>query len=567
MDQSWEKTTQKQGFFERVTQYCKNPYNVSHAILGVVFTALSLWTLLYYITGPALAYFHSDCTDSLLWAQMMIESGSVLSEDFAYAAILPFGSPLWMVPILKICGYTYTAQVISMSVFAVIFVLSAISLFRALGWRFSLCGAASFCLSLLLSGSVKLREIMWEHVIYYSLGILFLMLTANLSIRLYRRVSAYGEGDHSKKNKAILAIFALLLFLLCAGIATDGFQMIAITAVPVIAALIALAVFDSKNALFSNVSKGKYLLICCMAVGMVTGLLALNVITKNGEISAGYENAYSQWSDLSVWMDNALKFPYQYLSLFGIEIEKNQPLFSLDSIFVMLRLAVALLLLISPILLLCRYKKIRSDAEKILLWSHLVVTAVIMLGFICGKLSGANWRLVPMLGSSILVTLIYVKELLWSEEVEKRIGTVFAALLICVSFLTAQTMLQMPHNAGNTFQNIATTLSNKGYTYGYATFWQSNNTTLLSNGRVKVVTVNINNGTVERRAYQTASYWFEDQEGQEDYFLLLTANEYQEVKRSKYWQDLNLNCDLIDEFTCDGYHILVFNGNVFTTFD
>ena len=160
------------------------------------FLFLAIYVLIYYIAGPSLAVLHSDCTDSLLWSQAMVESGEILTEDFHYAALLPFGSPLWTVPILAICGYTVNAYVLSMSVFAVLFVLAAFSLFCAMKWARPVGAFASFCLSMLLSGSAKLREVMWEHVIYYSLSILLVMVLLNLCLRLL------GAAEQRKKRGA-----------------------------------------------------------------------------------------------------------------------------------------------------------------------------------------------------------------------------------------------------------------------------------------------------------------------------------------------------------------------------
>ena len=44
--------------------------------------AAAIGILVHYISGPALAFFHADYSDSLLWAQITVETGEVLSEDF-----------------------------------------------------------------------------------------------------------------------------------------------------------------------------------------------------------------------------------------------------------------------------------------------------------------------------------------------------------------------------------------------------------------------------------------------------------------------------------------------------
>ena len=128
------RDTLKESVMQAKTLWDKNHCAISE-FLAVGLLAAAIGILIYFISGPALAFFHADCADTLLWAQITVESGEILSEDFYYAGILPFGASLWMVPILKIFGYTMTAQIISMCIFAVVFVLSAYSLFRALKLR------------------------------------------------------------------------------------------------------------------------------------------------------------------------------------------------------------------------------------------------------------------------------------------------------------------------------------------------------------------------------------------------------------------------------------------------
>ena len=80
--------TEKRDVPNRMLAWLKRPKNLFELFATALLLFGSVFVLLYYITGPALGYFHSDCTDSLLWSRVMLETGEVLSEDFAYAAIL-----------------------------------------------------------------------------------------------------------------------------------------------------------------------------------------------------------------------------------------------------------------------------------------------------------------------------------------------------------------------------------------------------------------------------------------------------------------------------------------------
>ncbi|MBO5845709.1 MAG: hypothetical protein J6Q77_03595 [Clostridia bacterium] len=532
-------------------------------IASILFLGLGAFTLLYYISGPALGYLHSDCVDSLLWAQVSVESGELLSEDFVYAAILPFGSPIWMMPIIKLFGFTVRAQVLSMCVFALIFLLSALFFFRSLRWRYSASSAAVFCLVMILSGSVKIREIMWEHVIYYSLGILFLMLTLGLVFRLWDNVERFWGGTPREKSVAI--IFALLLLLLSAGCATDGFQVVGLTVIPALGAIAAYTVFDKETRLDSPSAIRRYSICAVMAIGVILGALVLSVITKGGEISAGYGEAYSGWSDVGSWWENAEQFLPHYLTLAGVLPNLKGTLFSSDSVVVFIRLFGALAVLVSPFLLLFNYKEIEDKYSRLVAWAHLALTAVTLVGFVCGRLSNVNWRLTPFLGSSVIATIVYIKHLLGKGVVMRRVGVILAALLLCFSLVNAKEMLDMPYDLGreDPLQDVADTLEEKGYDYGYATFWNAGETWLRSDGEVKVINVVVDRDGVAPRRYQTMDYWFDDVEGQTDYFLLLEESEYYLLNNSKYWDKLTEERNIIDEFKCGDYYIIVFDGNLF----
>lgn len=536
----------------------------ARTVVGWLYLALSLAVLIYYISGPALAYFHADCADSLLWSQVMVETGEILSDEFHYAALLPFGSPLWMVPVLWIFGYTMTAQVVSMVIFAVLFVLAAYSLFRALKAGPAFAGIGTFCLSMLLSGSVKLREILWEHVIYYSLGLLLLMVLLNLCLRLADRMKRWSDGDQSRRNTVWMAVYAALLLLVSIGCGTDGLQVLVICAVPVFGGCIATAIFDNRPLLCRR-SMGRYARAAIVAAGMVLGLLLLVILTKGGQISAGYENAFSGWSAMEDWPDNAERFFPHYLSLFGIDVEDGARLFSAESVLMMLKLAAAILILVCPVLLLLRYRHIENNGAKLVLWAHLILTLVILLGFVCGTLSSANWRLTPLIGSGALTTLVYFRELWHGSDVEKRVSAVLTAVVLAVSVTTGATLLSMPRDAGDNqkYLTLTAALEEKGYTRGYATFWHAGNTTLLSDGEVWVANMNAGSDGFVPYRYQTLDRWFEDQEGQETYFLMFTEGEYQQVSQSSQWQEFSEQTPLYDSFTCEGFRIFVYTQNPF----
>lgn len=538
----------------------------SRLLCGIAAGALLLLTLfvvIHFITGPAIAFFHSDCADSLLWAQAMVESGQVLTEDFSYAALLPFGSPVWMVPVLQIFGYTMTAQTVSMVIFAVIFVLAAYSLFRGMKWSAFASAGSTFLLTLLLSGSVKLREIMWQHVIYYSLGLLFLILLLNLYLRLLDCIRQLTGENPARKDRIRFALLSVALVLLCIGCGLDGMQILVLCVVPVAGSCIAVAFLNGNERFRSHAVLGNYLLAGIMGLGALLGLLILPLFTHGGKIVAAYEDGYSVWSPMDSWWGHIEGFLTAFVNLFGVNVFSEEPLFTLNSVFTVLQLASALIVLVCPVLLLLRYRKLHRTSARIFAWTHCILAVIMGLGYVCGALAAANWRLVPLLGSCILTTLVYLRELWDDRFFQRRIAVVLLAILLLTSLHHAGIIFKLPDNAGDNQKYITVTrqLAEKGYTKGYATFWHASAATLLSDGEVEVVTVEADQFGVRPRHYQTMKQWFDDEEGRQSYFLMLTQTEMQDISTSAYWAELSESRIQTDMFHCEGFIILVFSEN------
>ncbi|MCR4860992.1 MAG: hypothetical protein K5884_00020, partial [Ruminococcus sp.] len=114
----------------------------------------------------------------------------------------------------------------------------------------------------------------------------------------------------------------------------------------------------------------------------------------------------------------------------------------------------------------------------------------------------------------------------------------------------------------NNLYGLTEFLEDEGLSYGYATFWNANAITLLSDSNVKVRDVNIDQNGVSKRIYQSSENWYLDQEGQKDYFLLTNPYEYQTL--------MDIQSPLLNEametksvfVNNTEYKVLVFDHNI-----
>lgn len=543
----------------KVKSLCSRvPKWVFDPVLPILLMLFAAAVAVWYITGPMLVMFHSDFTDSLIWANVTAETGDILSPDFNYAAILPFGAPLWMVPILKIFGYGRISFQLSMIVFVVIFMASAYYFFRGLKWNRLSAGAAAACFCLVMSGSDTLLEMLWGHTIYYSLGLLFWLLLMGLALRLMDTARSWKKG---KKLSLPTILELAAVAILCAGCATDGTQVLALGVLPVLGALIVCAFLDEKP-LVGRHNLRKAAIAVLMLVASFAGFLVLKYITHNGAIKAGYANAHMVWDAYTDWMADVVNLLPNLANLFGATSKEGYPLLRFASMVYILKLVLVMVIFVAPIAMLLRYKKLPEN-EKMLLWGHFVLSGVIGFMYVFGILDSGNWRLIPCLGTGVIVTILWVRNLLGGKTVEKRIAVVLAALMAAVCLLNAVQVARLPRDIRkNPHWEVTQILKEKGYDYGYATFWNSHPVVMLSDDEIQVTTVKQEGTELEARSYQNFKQEFQPREDKDTCFLMLEKYEFENVQKGEYWKRLNESRKLVDSFTCGKFIVLVYDGCV-----
>ncbi|MDD4096127.1 MAG: hypothetical protein PHP22_07810 [Oscillospiraceae bacterium] len=548
-------------------------------IFGRLLFALLILTgfvcIIYYILGPARGYFHSDCVDTLYWAYTSVESGLPLNPDFGYAAILPFGSQIWLVPLIAIFGMKYSTYVAGTIIFALVYFAALLFLSRRLeltgGWRMMFVTGMLF----LLSGSEKLREMMWEHAIYYSLSILFFVLGSAL-------VLSYLKRNFKWPTMVLLAV-------LTAGVAIDGAQMIALYLIPLLGAAALERFFSTEAGLREPRTKRTFSLAVIMISTTAIGLGVLYVLTDFGEIGAGYANAYSTYSGSEEWLENLLGVLPNLMSLFGIVIEGGSSIVSVDTVPLMIKMCGLLILLLIPFAMFAVYRKIEDVALRFFLWAHALTSIIILFTVTIGSLGGVNWRLIPILGTAVPTTILSLKwifdegdakikktreasvdqhklvrkPLLWfMSSVRKRFATVCLMMIFLNVILTAQGIFRMPsdYDRDNNLHVLTDFLKEHQLEYGYSDFWRSQGITVLSDNEVRIRCIAITTSGIQKRTYQNDMKWFEDQPGVDRYFVLLTQSEYGGVVLLPNWEVLEPLLDEVLEVET-GHIVLVFRDN------
>lgn len=518
-------------------------------LIAAVFAAFSLATVIYYILYPSAAFLHADCTDTILWAKASYDGKTLFNEDFGYAAMLPFGGTTIMIPLIGLFGLSMKAHTVGMVIFTVIFFLSVFLLCRSLEFSGALSLMSVGTLALVLCSSAKLREIFYEHVIYYSIGVLIICVLLSLFIRFKD-----AFRDENSVAKLVMITLCTVAFSVCSAL--DGTQIIATGIFPVLFAAVAEIMLNKDKKLFEKDNRSSiYFCILC-GVSMLFGLWILSVVS-NG-VTAGYAGAYTNYSNMEEWLKNLGKFPEQWFKLFGVDARYGMSIFSLESIVNIIRIGVATVIAIAPLVALFFYNKF-DFGTKLLVLAHFGMSAVIMFGYVFGILAAANWRLSPMVCTGLLVCFALFRAAK-GYVVPTRIMAAILCVFVLLSGVNVLAVRDMEKNGieNNEKYRLVEVLKENGFTHGYATFWNSQVITLLSDSKISTANVDINENGIAPCYYQTDKNQFEPQSGVDRYFVLMSDYEMSILQQTADWAYFELISK--EKIEIDGYKIFVFSS-------
>lgn len=493
-------------------------------VISVISIAVAALTVIYYMLGPSEGYLHSDCVDTMTWAQATIDSGKLFSTTFCYPYLLPFGATFLVYPFMLFLGFTMFAYRFAMLVFMLLFGLGIYFTARGLGWSRN-SGLIAVTLELItVSSSGKLRELFWEHIIHYSLGafLAFVLLALTFAFIKHFKANNYSFNNN---RKAVVLMLCMALWSFFS--AFDGLTTLTLSSIPVIGSLLLVSVFDLKNKIISKANKDTAVSALIIFAATALGGIFLSIAAK--DIGAGYGSAYSNIVDKSEWSGNLMKFLEQWTSLLGADYEFGGSITKAKNIFAAVKMAGSLVLFFVPVYAVFIFGRFNRN-ERIFIIFHWLMTGFILYGYVFGSLSSVNWRLSPIICSAVIVNII-VWKYLWSRVDLKRGAVLVSSLVVLSCVITAGQIWAMPADYGrdNDHHKAIELLERNGLDYGYATYWNANILTLLSSSKVKVRDVNIDESYPRTGWLNSDNLWFEDQPNQDKYFFLLTNSEYEDA--------------------------------------
>ncbi len=462
---------------EKILSYVKNIPQYLLVIATLSFVA----GVFYYTVALSKSFVNTDIFDTLIWAKASYESGKIISPDFSYSAFLPFGGSLIMLPFIPVFGVSFTTHVIGMVIFEIIFFVCFVLFFKRIGFNakwimFALIADCSLWLC-----SDKFREMFMEHIIYYSLSALFILAGYLLIDSLIKSF----ESENRKKS-ILLCVATFLFFML---VATDGFQIVGLSTVPIIAAFICERFFDLKTKVFAKENRHVIAAVIIVAIATMTGIIVLKILL-NGNVSE-YANNFSVYDTndhiymYPIKIKNYIDCWYQLFEVFfisGISIS------DMAQIPVLITAAFATVILITVPVTALLYRRIDSKSVKQLFWIALFMLFISMTLWVLGTISGTEWRLIPAVFCSFILLLADLNYM-FERTQTKRFSVIIISLMI-LSMIPGINYLLAYAPANDTgYTALIEKAENYGITDGYGNYWIAGTVNVLTKEEVDMAFV------------------------------------------------------------------------------
>ena len=477
-------------------------------IVSAVVLLLAFCIVQYYIWGKAfITEFQSDCTDTLLWAQSTLESGSLFKPSFDYAYRLAFGGQWLFMPFLKLFGVGMNSLRAGMCLFTVLFALVLVFFFRSLGCRWTVSFFEAGVMLLAACATKKTREIFYGHIIHYSLAVFYLLL-----VFVFLRSALNGKS--SRKRITGTVFFTIALFMCSAN---GTVEMLYVT-VPLLAAIVLeYYLYSEKKLLW---------LAGCVIFAACAGFLFSKTLNTN------YSDSYSVIVPFNSWSENLSLFPVRWISLFYPLSGKNLDSFTPQWGKMIFKTVIALLMLTGPVLSFSRWKSLKNREPRLFVFTAWGMFAAFLFFFVFGKISDVDWRLTPLLFSCEILVLILFNRIV-SETPERTISGGLALLcglmLIVNAFSNGLSVLRISYDKKIWFaeDGLLETLKEHDLDYGYITsYWLSNSITVLTDDTIRPRAVAIDDGHLYLNLFNSDLEWYRDQPERKRWFLALAESEY-----------------------------------------
>lgn len=490
-------------------------------IYPIIFLIIGYLTNLIYISINGLNLLNSDASSEMVLANLLNKTGGILTNQWYYSTELRVINTqlLYKLALRLFPQNWHMARVFSVAIFLLILIASALYLV----WAAELGVPGIWAVGALVWPFGQWYAWNTIYCSYYIPHIVFTMLSIGLLLQILRM----------KSKRKYLGAAGLVVIGFLAGL--GGNRQLMVCYVPLLFALMMILLIHFLKVV--PVTREKYhadgrevqavILTLILTAGAVIGYLVNTHIFAQLYHFTNMDDTTWQTLELSKAWDVLADL----IGLFGWQ--PYQSIMTLKGIANVIGLFFGIVVLYDILWSLWHFVKL-TLAERIMVLY--VVCAILTDGLIFSQSSRYNesyW--LPIVPIMVLVLGVKTKaEMRLYEESgaqPKRLLGIKAISFVLVLLIGSINTMQSPYpdTVSNdiSLRKVAQWLEENGYTEGYASFWNSNIITELTNGTVEMWTVNGDFTTLNQYEWlqETAHCDMTSGQPENGFFILVSSNE------------------------------------------
>lgn len=443
----------------------KRPKTMMRLLPWLLLAAAFALSMGYYALYGAHNLNADDSSEMVLAAQLN-EEGAFLSENWLYSTELRVVSPVPLYQLgLRLFDSWHAARTFAIAVVLLCIIASSLFMMRQLGlWQSAPWFA--IILSLPFSGTYAYVVL---YGCFYAIHLVLSFIMVGLTARFGRRGLAQGWPS--------LLLLAVLGFVGGLG----GVRMMTMLIVPMAAAGAVLAVWalrhverplDAAHTPYTRMMAASW-----TAAAFGTAGYAVNVMV----FAVRYR--FHGYSDMRLVQIELVDFLHQLSGIIrDLGYRANEAFFSLGGVSSFVTLGICLLLVFAVARLLARWRSV-APAQRLLLSTAI---CAILLGMVLNVLLEQILTRYFVVGTLLLLASLFA----WIQQEPCRCRGLRAcamAAVVCCFAYQAQCVLRYDYTQGRVnYEMAADWLLERGYTQGYATFWNANTLTEASDGQIEM---------------------------------------------------------------------------------
>lgn len=523
-------------------------------IIAVLILITNISFALWYIFYGYQAFFHSDSATKILLAREIVESGMFFPPEWNYANhdLFVFFGQLFVIPLLSFIPAGYTAHAISGAIVYALILHST--------WLFSGIINTNTTQKILVLAAIStgISGLLAENLFgqaSYGASIILLLYVLFFIIQ-YRTITNHKKYFYVT---GIITVTTLLFW-------SNPARGVIYIGIPLLGALTWLSLTINKEHLKTNI---KIMMFVLIGITIGTLLHYDSISSTNNIMGAGNP----RWLSFESSLNNLSLTLKGVMAILGSNPNVNGNLISINGVYESIRLLLALALIF--LITHNAIKETENESPNIKFISIFTIISLLLALFfhvfttipdMSNPIQSSRY-LIP----SIFIGLIFLisSRLNFREKPIYSLGIVISTLILAASayptlkMSNLNSLTNLNHSQINELIenriDLISFLKENNLGYGYSGYWNSGAYSVLSDEKVRIRQINIENGVPMPMKWLGSNRWYNPENWEGITFLLLHINEASLLDWSKL-ESFGLTPIKTLEFNDN--KIFIFNENI-----